>query len=63
MKRFKILEYGKEFEFDNVVEALNKVEELTKKFVGYSITFIDHELNKIRFIEDTIDFTELCSEY
>lgn len=63
MKRFKVMEYGKEFEFDNVVEALNKVEELTKKFVGYSITFIDNELNKIKFVEDAIDFTELCSEY
>lgn len=63
MKRFKILEYGKEFEFDNVVEALNKVEELTKKFVGYSIIFMDNELKKIKVVEDTIDFTELCSEY
>ena len=63
MKRFKVLEYGKEFEFDDVVEALNKVEELTKKFVDYSITFIDNELSKIIFVEDVIDFTELCSEY
>ena len=59
MKRFKVIEYGKEFDFDNVEEALNKVEELTKKLIGYSIIFMDNELKKIKVVEDTIDFNNL----